>query len=139
MKSTPCLPSEILKEAKQKIGHSCHWTQGYYSKNEYGSNLPDSPYSICWCSSGALLGVCGFSNFEGAPKINPIWQAKQYLDYCVSQRGLMTMRGTKEIKVESVEIWNDLSTTTHPDVMQLFQEAIDMALSHENVINKSLE
>ena len=53
----------FLKRARDKIASAVHWCQGARAKNAAGTSVePDSPNAVQWCSTGALLAVCGGPN-----------------------------------------------------------------------------
>lgn len=94
--------SEILIAAKAKISDPDKWTQGSFAKDKMGYEVSyKSPRAVCWCSMGAVASVQdGF-------------RARALFKVCPGK--------------SSVAAYNDKPTTTHADIMKLFDDAIALA------------
>lgn len=53
----PQLDLRVLKRARELIERG--WTQKWFAKTKLGRNCAvNSPYAICWCTSGAISRAC---------------------------------------------------------------------------------
>lgn len=103
--------SEILKAAKDKIGTPERWTKNTGARDS--RNVPCNPSernAVCWCSLGAVSCVTG--------NLYDFHKAATLLD---------------EVLLEyAVPTFNDHPSTTHADVMALFDKAIAAAIANDD-------
>lgn len=101
------MPAEQLRAAKALIDTPECWTKHANSRDMVG--IPVDPLSAsaeCWCAHGAL--------FVQFPVLGPEYRA------CVA--ALETA-----LKGEPLAGFNDAPSTTHADIMKLFDDAIALA------------
>src|SRR5207249_2880523 len=92
---------QTLRAGRAVIADEAHWTKGSLAVDAEGFavNFRD-PKACQWCVTGAMCKVGG-----------PAW-----LDACTALRDLVSQA--------TLPTWNDLTTTTHADVLALFDRAI---------------
>lgn len=101
-------PSEILKQAKELISDKSKHTTGQYARGLDGWNAdPLSPEACKWCSIGAVIKVSGEDNVFS--------KSCKYLYYSQGHTNV------------GVTLLND--TKPHEEVMQMFDRAIELAIS----------
>lgn len=106
-------PSEVLIAAKALIDTPEKWTQGKYAIDAQGIDCnPTSSMAVCRCSQGALLAV-----FEGYSRIQlTITSVGRYLGRAVDDDG---------------DYIGFQDTHTHPEVMAMWDRAIELAIEDE--------
>jgi hypothetical protein len=78
------------------------WTQGELARNDEGYPVnPNSPMSVCWCSTGA------------------IWAAHPEFE----DRQRACAKFLSAIDYPSITGWNDAPERTHADVIAAFEKA----------------
>lgn len=97
-----------LKAARELISDPKRWVQGCNARTQEGAYVYSSdPEAYCFCSYGALL------------KVAPSWLAEDALDalseFSLAEYGKATIR------------LNDDPKTTHAMVLELFDQAIEVA------------
>jgi len=115
-------PLQVLQEARQLLSNPDHWFRygfagkkdgevkaRFYSKNGEPSWL--HPDANCWCSMGALLKVTK-SKIPTCP-MKPIF----FLSKALDKMGYSS----------SIAWFNDNISTTHEDILELFDLAIELA------------
>lgn len=105
--------SEFLIEAKKVIEDPTRWTTEAYAKDENGNTIdPCHENASCFCSLGALESLCRTPDIG----VTDLWyNARSTLD-TVMQR--------------DVAGYND--NHTHEEVMQKWDEAINLAKAQES-------
>lgn len=111
--------SQLFQAARDWLANPKHWTKGHYAKDENGN--PTDPYPFnrkriaCTCALGAML------------KVDP----DQYIRLGVSNRlrdyipkTFSSLSGRRAAQMRHVHRFNDAPTTTHQDVLDLFDRAI---------------
>ena len=123
----------ILKDAKALISDESHWIKEYYAgildpdSGKVDTNIPhDSIEADCFCTAGAILRAIQ-NEATGASTLDRIkdQQAKAELFMHVEENNPSTPI------YSSVAAYNDSETTTHADIMELFDKAI-ARLEEEN-------
>lgn len=101
--------SEILIKSKELISNPKNWTQGMFARDEYGTPVPSISENACsWCSAGAVIKVA-----------NNIYVA-------ISLFALLE----KSIS-RAIAPFNDNPESTHEDIMNMFDKAIELAKAEE--------
>lgn len=97
--------ADQLRAAKALIDTPEKWTRGEYARDMFGSGVDClSGEAVCFCTLGALGAV-------GAANCDPIIR-----------------KALEPVFAGSVSMFNDSRTTTHADIMALFDRAIAAAL-----------
>jgi len=114
--------SQLLIEAKELIKDPEDWTKGEYARNAAGVKVADSHPNACqWCTVGALWRASGF--LQGDPVLDS-QKGNLVNDAC----GLLLQAiGRKR----DLSPWNDLPETTHQDVMNAYNKAIELVYEKE--------
>lgn len=100
--------SEVLLAAKAKIGTPATWGKWNLASDSAGIYVePDSLEACRWCLSGALRAVAGSAYGQVRSFMVPLTTCGYLTEY------------------------NDLPTTTHADIMALFDRAIEAAKKQE--------
>ena len=99
---------EILIAARAKIERPEAWTRGAAARTGSGKSLPPEKASRgqCWCAAGAAWSIVGCQTDASHTAIN-----------CLSE----LVHEEFNIGVAS---YNDAPTTTHADILALFDRAI---------------
>lgn len=101
-------PAEQLRAAKALIDTPEKWTKGEYATGPHGTYASQySDNAVCYCAMGAI---------ERADYLDGDWGAHFFLRKTAIERGAM-----------GVIDFNDAPTTTHADIMKLFDDAIALA------------
>jgi hypothetical protein len=106
--------SEILRAAKALIEDPAHWVQGTYGRQTRESTehlLGDDPRTTCWCSVGAIQKVMGM-----------------YHEYTTEA---LLDKVSKNLHGVGIINFNDRATTTHAQVMEVWDAAIAKAEAEE--------
>lgn len=108
--------ADVLRAAKALIGVPERWTKNKEARDAKGRETsPFSENAVCWCSAGALMRVTPNTSL-------PV----RY------RRGAEAMLDSEAPKTRSFSrgpyiAFNDRRTTTHADIMALFDRAIAAA------------
>ena len=96
----------ILTKAKNRISNPNAWMKGAYS------NQMDDTYPTCWCSFGAVDSVA----------------ADLKSDYATNRNVLtLLIQSIPDGHIRNVINYNDDPETTHTDVMEMFDRAIELS------------
>jgi hypothetical protein len=110
-------PIDILKTGKAVIANPENWTKFYMATDEYGRMTPlNSPQACKWCMSGALhraFHELGGVDEHGDPKPGTVEIFRDISNTFSVLTGMNFM-----------SVYNDHRTTTHTDVMNIFDRAI---------------
>lgn len=134
-------PSDILKQAKEYISDENNWTKGYSARTTV--NKPTDPWkddAFCFCASGALRKAYAMSieppinlsmtevilNLRGNSHLKT---TVGYLNACVPLKSASNCYG---FSGNFFIYYNDSKTTTHQDILDLFDRAIQLAESEGN-------
>lgn len=97
---------ELLTAAKEKIGTPEKWCKETFALDSNGRSVGALDDDACrWCIDGALIAVRGALSDEYSKAYSFIWRA------------------SKRVPLG----FNDADSTTHPDVMRVFSDAIALA------------
>jgi hypothetical protein len=67
---SPVKEVDIIKKARELISDPKRWTKGAGARDKHGDPVPiTNPGAVCWCVSGALVHVAGFSDGYDAEKL----------------------------------------------------------------------
>lgn len=111
--------SKILKKAKKIISNPVNWTKYRLAKTEdFVSVEPMSEDAFCFCSIGAVEKA-----LDGEDYSPEYVNALNCLNLVVKQKN--------KKNCDTVSSFNDKSSTTHDDIMKLFDDAIDLAKGQE--------
>lgn len=101
---------DILKSARALIDTPEKWTKGALARDARGEQVCSrSAEAVCFCSEGAISAVTAFGEFEWLTSEGDAFKA---LSGAVPE-GL------------TVYHFNDRASTTHTDIMALFDRAIE--------------
>lgn len=93
---------EILRAAREKIADPARWRKGWYASDVNGVDCYGHDPEACrWCAIGAIQAVVGDPDTDQAPS-----------------RALRSAAGV------GAHYFNDKPSTTHSDVLSLFDRAI---------------
>jgi len=98
-------PREVLIAARAKISDPANWIKGYFANDEHGDVLYNDPDACRFCALGAVWHLGVSSDLEV--------EADRMLDKAAKARGF-----------DSVIHYNDAPTTTHEDILSLYDEVI---------------
>lgn len=105
----------VLIRAREIISDEARWIKGYYAKKKDGvKTAASSPYATCWCAVGAIIKATS----EVAQK-----DFKRRLD--IEDAAATALDDIIIPKFDSVANFNDHSSTTHKDVLEVFDRAIE--------------
>lgn len=103
-------PSQTLQAARDLISDPKRWTQGWFAKDDQGTDTHSlSPQAACWCSLGALTKAAGSGYYS------------RELGYLEKVLDAKTGQGVSQ--------FND--SHTHAEVVEVFDEAIKLAKEAE--------
>ena len=104
---TPTEIAALLRKARAKIEQPECWTKGANARDKQGRRIDSekSPKAACWCANGAI--------FWAAPDKREAHQLLRILQLHASVTTLLY-----------VHSFNDDPTTTHADILALFDRAI---------------
>jgi hypothetical protein len=118
--------SQLLIDAKELIKDPESWTKGEYARNAAGVKVSDNHPNACqWCTVGALWKASGF--LRGYSAVDP-QKSSLVNDACEL---LLQAIGRKR----DLSPWNDLPQTTHDDIMNAYNKAIELAYEKEKASN----
>lgn len=106
-------PADTLRAARARIPSEGAWSKGLLARSAEGAPVfPTSSRAARWCAEGALDTV-------GAAVFGPAWV---FLTEAAKARGF-----------PSIVALNDALTTTHADVLALYDDAIARAEAAETL------
>lgn len=118
--------SNILKEAKKVISDPNRWTKEAYAKTATGHRTdPNSPRAHCYCISGAVRKVIGLGTLPSYlqdTRNDQYYRVMKILDIAAASTAF---------KTANVIAFNDLERTSHEDMMQVIDLAIELATMKE--------
>lgn len=114
----------ILRGARTMLADPAAWTKGTSARDAQGLDVSDvlSPEAACFCAVGAVFKAANYSNrsMEGRVEGAPTYGALRYLKTYVRKY-------TDPIFNGEIHLYNDSGTTTHEDVLRMFDYAIEQA------------
>ena len=103
---------KILVDARSLVMDESKWTQSADARDEKGQTVPFySSKACCWCAAGAIYKA--FNNMGDKVAFPEVEQKFRYTMY---KCGISKLHG--------IVTWNDLPSTTHQDVINVFDRAI---------------
>jgi hypothetical protein len=67
---SPVKEVEIIKKARERIADPKRWTTGAFARDKDGNPVPVfDGKAVCWCVSGALAHIAGYSDGYDAEKL----------------------------------------------------------------------
>lgn len=67
---SPVKEVDIIKKARELLSDPKRWTTGAGARDKHGDPIPvNSPMAVCWCMSGALARIAGYSDAWDAEKL----------------------------------------------------------------------
>lgn len=97
---------EILIAARAKIERPENWTKGVFARDPQGRDVaPTSKTAVCWCTIGAITATGVGYDDEAL--------ASNYL--------------RREIDTHDKSIWKFNDTSTHAEVLAMFDRAISVS------------
>ena len=116
----------ILEKAKELISVEERWCKGDAAQDENGNTISPVASGACkWCPTGAIEKVTHdlLVKDERAPDTWEVLSVLCAMDpYLIS--ALDVFDESNEPRSLSVEDFNDLEVTSHPQIMELFEVAI---------------
>lgn len=116
--------AEILIEAQTLIRKPSNWVKGYDAMGELGGVgglRVESPLATRFCARGAIKRVSGYYN-------NP--DTSVYPEYLSAKEAIDEAAKTDNSSLfETIVNFNDRTSTTHEDIMRVFDSAISKALN----------
>jgi hypothetical protein len=107
---------EILIAGRARIDTPERWTRGDWARDANGVGVePLSPDAVCFCAMGAVDAAAASE------------------EYAVYLRAVAALRDAipKGLRLISVPTYQDCDTTTHADVMAMFDRAIEAERAKE--------
>jgi hypothetical protein len=99
-------PATLLRAARAKIRARKRWAKGYFAFTARGRKCKaTSPRAVCWCAWGALQAVS-----QGDGESRALWVLENQL-----------------VARMAMSAYNDAPTTTHADILALYDCAIAAA------------
>jgi hypothetical protein len=98
-------PLEILIAARALIEAPARWTKGSFARDADGGAYPGKGKEVCWCFAGAIFKA-----------------ANNDADGIAAERFITNVTG-----ISNIRRFNDHPTTTHADVLAVFDRAIERA------------
>jgi len=100
---------DLLEKARELISDPARWTKGAVARDLNGEPIEEfSSDAVCFCSIGVVSSVANCLGLFNS--------TTHLLDRCAGKRGY-----------PNILSFNDAPTTTHEDIVSLFQEAINDA------------
>jgi hypothetical protein len=125
-------PTQLLIRAKKRISKESNWTKGAAARGYFGQvTTTNSCFAKSWCALGSLLvealtpegANSGLRARNLLAEALPERQAIYYLDTAIK-----ALYGAYSYEEESNLIaFNDHTNTAHPDVMAVFDKAIELS------------
>jgi hypothetical protein len=106
---------EILKAARERVAPDGAWTQGVFARNEQGESVQSwSADAVCWCIRGACEA-------EGR---DYLIRPEEWFEDALPDGVALA---ASDAEFEPVAFFNDAETTSHVDVLAVFDRAIQLA------------
>ena len=97
---------QILKAARELLSTPERWTKGWSARDAAGNRLATTdPDAVCWCAGGAVERITGGSTQSGG-------KAEIVLAIVLPDKAIC------------LGLWNDAPSTTHADILALYDRAI---------------
>ena len=120
---------QLLEEAKATIQDSKRWTQNAFARDKDNNKVSSrTPTAVCWCSLGALNRIQDTGG-EYLKAVQLLTKAVQLLTKAVQ---LLTKAAGTEVAE-----YNDSST--HEEVLAMWDKAIELAKEEQNESARSPE
>ena len=106
---------DILVKARSLIGNEECWVKGSLAEDHHGEEMyPTNPYACRWCLEGAIIKAADLDGYEVKDNIpTPL------------EITVRVLHGTGFIGF--LDDFNDAEDTTHKDVLDLLDKAIEAA------------
>lgn len=112
---------DILVQARGLIADEDHWTKGAMARNAAGEPLNSfTPGAVCWCAEGAVVSTCGTYNSLAGAALEALQETPIMETF---SEGRTPDREEEPVGINEL---NDHSDTYHEDVLQLFDQAINI-------------
>ncbi len=109
----PMTPHEVLVQARKLIERPERWTKGNFAKDAHQYAVyPESHRAACWCAHGATIKASAEDWAKHASAIAAL-------------RNALTAGWARNIVS-----FNDDPSTTHADILALFDRAIESTRPH---------
>lgn len=121
LSSEPSLTSvmQVLASASELLADPAKWTQGTLARDASGKSVSiEDPRAVCFCSLGAI-GKAVMVRYPGANT-----PEDEYACFVENLTKLSVRQLEKAVVGNDVPVFNDLPTTTHPQVMNAFRMAL---------------
>lgn len=124
---TPQTASDILQKARKLISKPEAWTKGSFARDAEGRicNSDRSPFACSWCALGAI----NYSTNSFTMAFDAFRLARSLL--CKAVRARVT-HDDSDNPTTNPASYNDSPSTTHADILAVFDDAIAQAISLEN-------
>lgn len=120
-----------LRELRKLLEDPRRWTKGTFARNIEGFEVSASnPDAVCWCLEGAIAKIVGdeiAASDEGSIFYTPLFNV---IAACLS---------TAEIEGSGIAGFNDAEDTTHQDVLNLLDGALEYVESADIVVDFTAE
>ena len=114
---------KILKEAREIITPEDRWTKGVLARDKQGDAIsPDSIEAVCFCAMGAIDKAAYMQEYPLSSDVPDIG-AGEIAAEVICLLGEEVNRRYRGGTI-SVNAWNDDPSTTHKDVLKMFDRAI---------------
>lgn len=110
--------SDALIKAKALIDTPEKWTKDAFQRDAYGTAQCQDEKATCYCSIGAIGAAS-----RGQDAIRVVVRATNMLWFALSEL---------KLNFNTVIQFNDYASTTHEQVMKLFDRAVELAKKGEN-------
>ena len=105
---------EILEKARDLISDPERWAKGYYAHDKDGDYVPPRDGNACkWCAAGATIVVSPDDDNDD------------------SRHALALLQKALPSGFLFATNYNDRPTTTHADILALFDRAIELAKAEQ--------
>lgn len=99
-------PEQILRGARELLSDPKKWTKGKLAKNELGLEVnTQDEAAVCYCAMGAIDKLAG----------NDVVRHSAALSWLIAA-----------LPSGNVVLFNDAPETTHADILDLFDKAIEL-------------
>lgn len=113
--------AEILIEAQTLIRKPGSWVKGYDAFGLAGGLRVENPKAQRFCARGAIKRASGYYNDPTVNSYPEYLSAKEAIDEAAREDNCSLF--------ETIVNFNDRTTTTHEDIMRVFDSAISKALN----------
>lgn len=123
-------PLEILTRAREIITPPGNWTRHYVARNKDGEvTFSSSPDACQWCAIGAIEAASGSQIIPYPPR-----DIKVEMDSALNTLRSAIPAGFSDPRNGGpiVSIYNDAKSTSHDDILKLFDRAISAAKKDED-------